>query len=347
MIVPRCASGVHIASRLVAVVLVVVLGTSSPQSGLAQEYERPVANAPQAEDIGGGYEVPAVQRTPPRSLAMHVLDIVLLVAGMAVIAWVVRRGRRRWVITLVTLLSLAYFGFYRQGCVCPIGATQNVAASLADPTSAVPLVVLAFFLLPLIAALLVGRVFCGGVCPLGAIQDVVLLRPIQTPRTFDRWAGAIKYLYLGAAIWFAVKVAAQRDFIICRFDPFVGFFRLNGTAWMLGFGVALLAIGTVVGRPYCRYLCPYGGLLAIVSRFAFWPVKITPDEELDCGLCVDSCPYGAIKDLRAEPSKCLACARCFAHCPRQQLAWGEIELVQLEEMVAEAKASRQVHEGDA
>lgn len=351
MIPSRCASAAHIASRLLAVVLVTLLCIFQPQDGLAQQpYERPVANAPKPEDIGGGYEIPAVQHTPPRSLAMHVVDIVLLVAGMAVVAWVVRRGRRRWVITVVTLASLAYFGFYRQGCICPIGATQNVAASLSDPSLAVPLVVVAFFLLPLVAALLVGRVFCGGVCPLGAIQDVVLLRPLQTPRTFDRWAGLFKYLYLGAAIWFAVQSAEQRDFIICRFDPFVGFFRLNGTAWILGLGVGLLAIGTVVGRPYCRYLCPYGGLLAIISRFAFWPVKITPDEELDCGLCVDSCPFGAIKELRAEPSKCLACARCFAHCPRQQLAWGEIELVQLEEMVATAKADaregREHPEGD-
>lgn len=345
----RCATAAHIASRLLTVVLVTLQLSLSSQDGLAQQttYERPVANAPKAEDIGGGYQIPPVQRTPPRSLAMHVLDIVLLVAGMGVIAWVVRRGRRRWVITVVTLASLAYFGFYRQGCVCPIGATQNVAASLVDPSLSVPLVVVAFFLLPLVAALLVGRVFCGGVCPLGAIQDVVLLRPIQTSRTFDRWAGLFKYLYLAAAIWFAVQVAEDRDFIICRFDPFVGFFRLNGTAWILGLGVLLLAIGTVVGRPYCRYLCPYGGLLAIISRFAFWPVKITPDEELDCGLCVDSCPFGAIKDLRAEPSKCLACARCFAHCPRQQLAWGEIELVQIDEIVTKAKADRQESEGGA
>lgn len=311
---------------------------ASPLAAPAQqEYERPVTTAPQAEDIGGGYEVPTVQRTPPRGLGMQVLDVALLTVGLASIVWVVRRGRRRWVATAVTLTALAYFGFYRQGCVCPVGATQNVAVSLVEPTYAVPLVVLVFFLLPLAAALLFGRVFCGGVCPLGAIQDVVLLRPIQTPRFVDQWGGLLKYVYLGAAIWFAVLPAGQRDFIICRFDPFVGIFRLNGTAWVVGIGVALLAIGTVVGRPYCRFLCPYGGLLAIVSRFAVWPVQITPDEELDCGLCVDSCPFGAIRDLRAEPSKCLACARCFAHCPRQQLAWGKIELVELEVLVASAK----------
>ncbi|MGI9429838.1 MAG: 4Fe-4S binding protein, partial [Bythopirellula sp.] len=224
-------------------------------------------------------------------------------------------------------------------CVCPIGATQNVTASLVDPTLAVPFVVLLFFLLPLIAALLVGRVFCGGVCPLGAIQDIVVLRPVQLPRSVDRWGGLLKYVYLAAALWFAALPAGSRDFIICRFDPFVGFFRLNGSAWILSLGGALLLLGTVVGRPYCRFLCPYGGLLAIVSRFALKPVSITPDEQLDCGLCAESCPFGAIRHLRADRSDCLACARCFADCPRQLAQWGEIELVEIDNLI-EAQSPR-------
>jgi polyferredoxin len=259
--------------------------------------------------------------------------MALLVSGLAATAWIVQRGRRRWMIVAISLMSLAYFGFYRQGCVCPIGATGNVALALSDSSQAVPLVVLLFFLLPLIAALLVGRVFCGAMCPLGAIQDVVLLRPVQLPAAIDRWGGWLKYLYLGLAVWFAVQPIAQRDFIICRFDPFVGFFRLTGSAWMLGLGGFLLLIGTVVGRPYCRFLCPYGGLLGVVSRFAYWPVRITPDEELDCGLCIESCPFGAIRGMRALRSDCLACARCFADCPRQRFVWGDIELIELEAIV--------------
>ncbi|WP_231943649.1 4Fe-4S binding protein [Aeoliella mucimassa] len=328
------------ARQLMAVLVLLALlpyALAQAQDYTHQEYTRQATTAPQVDDIGGDYALPEVQQSLPRSVWLQGLDVILLIAGMGAIAYAVHRGRRRWVITVVTLGSLAYFGFYRQGCVCPIGATQNVAASIVDPELAVPMVVLVFFLLPLLAALLFGRVFCGGVCPLGAIQDVVLLRPMQLPAWIDRWGGLFKYVYLGLAIWFAVLPAEQRDFIICRFDPFVGFFRMTGVAWLMGLGVALLLIGTVIGRPYCRFLCPYGGLLAIVSRFSFWPVSITPDEELDCGLCVDSCPFGAIEDLRAKRSTCLACGRCFAHCPRQQLKWGQIELVDIENLVSEQK----------
>jgi ferredoxin len=320
----------RLASTTALVASLVVAVTYASASFAQEEYSRPVTSAPEPADIGSDYQLPPVQRVAPRAEWLYVLDVVLLGLALVAAGLVAHRWRRRWMAVAITVASLAYFGFYRQGCVCPIGATQNVAASFADSTVVVPAAVLAFFLLPLIAALIAGRVFCSGVCPLGAIQDLVLVRPWQAPRVVDRWGGLVRYIYLAAAVWFAIQLPAARDFIICRFDPFVGFFRLTGAAWMLALGAGLLLVGTVVGRPYCRFLCPYGGLLALVSRFAWKPVRISPDEELDCGLCVEACPFGAIRNMRADRAECLACARCFAHCPRQQFAWGQIELHQIE-----------------
>jgi polyferredoxin len=241
---------------------------------------------------------------------------------LGISAWIVLKWRNRSACLVLAIACLLYFGFYREGCVCPIGAIQNVTVALTDPTYAIPYFVIIFFFLPLLLALVFGRVFCGGVCPLGAIQEVVLLRPIQLPRLLDKILGTIKYVYLVLAIWFATGAALpllpaiERDFIICRFDPFVGFFRLTGSGGVLIFGGSLLVLGLFIGRPYCRFLCPYGALLAIVSRFAWRGVTITPDDELDCGLCTESCPYGAIDKMRAVRFSCLFCARCYAACPR-------------------------------
>jgi NosR/NirI family transcriptional regulator, nitrous oxide reductase regulator len=62
----------------------------------------------------------------------------------------------------------------------------------------IPIVVTATFFLPLVVALFFGRAFCGGVCALGAIQELVLLKPVQVPRRLDRALGLLKYVYLGA-----------------------------------------------------------------------------------------------------------------------------------------------------
>jgi NosR/NirI family nitrous oxide reductase transcriptional regulator len=300
-------------------ITILVLTAGVSQTALAQiEYERPVDVAPTEEDIGEGYVTPPVQWHPPRATWLNITDVGLLLAGLGLSAWLGLARRSRTGIVVLAIACAVYFGFYRKGCVCPIGAIQNVTVALTDANYAVSYVALVFFFAPLVLALLFGRVFCGGVCPFGAIQELVVLRPVQVPRRLDRALGLLKYVYLGLAIWFAMLPAAERDFIICRFDPFVGFFRRTGPAYMLIIGAALLVVGMFIGRPYCRYLCPYGGLLAQLARFSWKGVTITPDKELDCGLCAESCPYGAIEQMRAVRTSCLSCARCYSACPRER-----------------------------
>ncbi|MHC5002173.1 MAG: 4Fe-4S binding protein [Planctomycetota bacterium] len=297
-------------------VAVAIAGACSAAAGQAIPYDRPVDAAPQEEHIGDGYVTPDVQKPLPRDYWLEVLDVVLLAVALGVAVWLVLGRRSRgWTLAL-TVGCLLYFGFYREGCVCPIGSIQNVAVALTDPQYAIPIVVTAVFFLPLLVAVFAGRAFCGGVCPLGAIQELVVLKPVTVPRRLDRALGLLKYVYLGLAVWFATRPVGDRDFVICRYDPFVGIFRRTGFAHMIMIGVGFLALGMFVGRPYCRYLCPYGALLSWCTRLARRGVTITPDKELDCGLCTDACPYGAIEEMRAVRPSCLYCARCYASCPR-------------------------------
>jgi polyferredoxin len=92
-------------------------------------------------------------------------------------------------------------------------------------------------------------------------------------------------------------------------------FRFTGQAWLLMVGGVFLVAGIFIGRPYCRWLCPYGALLSLCSRYAWRSFSITPDRELDCGLCTDACPYGAIEERRAVRTSCFACGRCYRSCP--------------------------------
>jgi ferredoxin len=80
---------------------------------------------------------------------------------------------------------------------------------------------------------------------------------------------------------------------------------------MIIFGALLLLAGVFVNRPYCRYLCPYGVLLNLFSRFSSRHLTITPAECINCRLCEDVCPYDAIlpsndsggKEEPAKPRK--------------------------------------------
>jgi len=288
-------------------------------------------------DFGDTYTLPTPTHPEPPSDWIHTLDILLLAASLGLAAWFVLKRRSRKGVLILSIGALAYFGFYRDGCICPIGSIQNVTLSLVDPHYMVSFGVIAFFFLPLIASLLFGRVFCSGVCPLGAIQDLVVLWPKKVPKKLDRILSWIPYIYLTAAVLFAGlgtylrlfssdSVLSHR-FLICEWDPFVGLFRVSAPFHMLAIGTALLILGMFIGRPYCRWLCPYGGILAILSRFAWKNVRITPDKELDCGLCAEACPYGAIYKLRADRSKCLSCARCYEACPRHlQSTAGLVEI---------------------
>jgi len=251
-------------------------------------------------DFESGHTLPEMTQPSARAGRLAALDVAVLIAALSLAAWFLLRLRSRRLMVALSVFSLAYFGFYRGGCVCPIGAIQNVALGLADAGYVLPLSVVAFFVLPLVFALLFGRVFCGGVCPLGAMQDLLLLRPVKVPAWLGHALRPLPFIYLGLAVLLA---ATNSMFVICTYDPFVSFFRLSGRVEMLVAGGVVLVISMFVMRPYCRFLCPYGALLGLLSRVAWRGVRTTPDECIVCRLCQDACPVGAINgpDVHEEP----------------------------------------------
>ena len=238
-----------------------------------------------------GYTIPTDVFPSPASGMWNFLDTGLLLLALSLAAWLVFYRRSRRGVFLLTCCAVAYFGFVRKGCVCPIGSIQNVSEA-AFTGAALPWVVGAFFALPLIFVLLFGRVFCSCVCPLGAIQDLFTWKTVHVPRWLEVSLGLFAYFYLGLAVLYA---ACGGAYIICQYDPFVPMFRLSGPSYMFLIGGLLLAVGVVVGRPYCRFICPYGVILRLLSPFSRKQVSITPAECIDCRLCEKSCPYNAIR----------------------------------------------------
>ncbi|HVM47178.1 MAG TPA: 4Fe-4S binding protein [Candidatus Acidoferrum sp.] len=264
-------------------------------------------------DFEGGHQLPVTATPAARAAFFQYLDVAVLAGLLAIASWLVYKRRSRKGLIALSILSLLYFGFWKKGCVCAIGSVQNVALALFGGGYAVPATVLAFFFLPLAFALFTGRTFCAGVCPHGALQDLVLLKPVKLPPWLEQGLSVLPYIYLGAGVMFA---ATGSLFLICQYDPFVPIFRLNGRALMVAVGAALLLLGVFVGRPYCRFLCPYGALLKLGATVAKWRVRVTPDHCTQCRLCEASCPFGAMREPESGASTGPALAQ-----DRRRLAW--------------------------
>ena len=242
-------------------------------------------------EFESGYIYPTNQLPLQRAMIWEYLDVAVLIAALSLTTWLALKKRSRQGLIWMSVFSLAYFGFVREGCICSVGSVQNVALALFNGGYTIPLTALLFFIIPLLFALAFGRVFCAGVCPLGAIQELTGFKPVKLPKAVESVMISIPFIYLALAVLFS---ATKSQFIICRYDPFVGIFRLDAPFTMIIFGILLLIAGIFINRPYCRYLCPYGVLLNLFSRFAGKHLTITPAECINCRLCEDACPYDAI-----------------------------------------------------
>jgi len=274
-----------------------------PLVAAAERFPRP--------DFSQGYSAPAAAWPGAAPAWAEWLDMGLLGAALGLAAWLALGRRSRNGLVALSLICLAYFGFWREGCLCPVGSVQVVAEGLATGM-ALPLSAVVFFVLPLLAALLFGRVFCAAVCPLGVLQDLVAVRP---HRLSPGVHAALQVLPVVALALTVLLAATQTAYLACRFDPLVPLLRRSGTVSELLIGIGTLLLGVVLARPYCRFLCPYGLLLRLLSRLSWRHVTITPDTCIRCRLCGESCPFDAIE--AASPERPPEAARVGV----RRLAW--------------------------
>lgn len=247
-----------------------------------------------------GHVQPPTITPPPNAEYLEYIDLLILFAGLALISWVVIKKRSRKAVFWISIFSIIYFGFIRRGCVCPVGSIQNITLALFNPEYSIPISVVGFFVLPLLFTLFYGRTFCAGICPLGAIQDIFAIRPVNLQTWVQKTFGMIPYIYLGLAILYS---ATSTDFVICRYDPFIGIYRFDGTFIMFLIGGIFLLTSVFIARPYCRFFCPYGVLLNLISKLSVKHMTITPASCIQCRLCEDSCPFGSIDKPVPEANK--------------------------------------------
>lgn len=252
-------------------------------------------------DFDNPYNFPQTQLPLHRDFYFEYIDILLLAIFLFTSTYLIFKKRRRMPILVLAFLSLIYFGFIREGCVCPVGSTQNIASALFFPTASVSLSVLIIFTLPLIFSLFFGRVFCSSVCPFGAFQDLIGGFNVKLPPLLNKILSFLPIIVLAIAVVFA---SSAGEFLICRFDPFVPIFRRDGTSSILFFTAVVIITSIFINRAFCRFLCPYGVILSIFSAFSKNKLEITSNC-ISCTICYSICPTSAIskKEVYAPHKK--------------------------------------------
>ncbi len=226
--------------------------------------------------------------------------------------------RYRWLKlrAIITLLSLGLLGFYFGGCPCPVGASVQIFPALLLSTH--PWIIpLSMLVLVTVSALLSGRVFCGMVCPIGALQEL-LWRPREGKIISYRWEKRLAFLPILVFVALVTWALLDRSYVFGRIDPFSALFNHAGHWGQWTALSFLLLISLYFYRPFCRYLCPLAFWLRIVSSLSWWKIKKQDTLCNNCGLCQKKCPASLIDEhYQVDNGRCLRCLECLVVCKKQ------------------------------
>ncbi len=192
---------------------------------------------------------------------------------------------------------------------------------------------LAIFIAILVSAFLFRRAFCGWICPVGLLSDVVAKVgeaagiSLKLPRWLHYPLLSVKYLLLGFFVWIIIvrmDTSSIESFLKAPYNITVDarmlMFFISPSGIVLGVMLGLVAASVVVRHFWCTYCCPYGALLGIVALPSPIHVRRDEDECRHCLRCQEVCParIPVSKKEKVRVPECIGCLECVAACPEDQ-----------------------------
>jgi len=210
-------------------------------------------------------------------------------------------------------------------------ALSSRSFSLAAFYAAVPILIL---------YLLLGRVFCGWVCPLDLIFRLIdkVKRPPQlspSPSRWEGWEGGLaRKGYLAPLGFLILAFFAEVPIFSSHLSPITNFYRTlyAGFFWASGFPgeAVILAVSALIllgfllleffwPRLWCRALCPVGKTYGLFNGVSLLRLKFIERECLNCRGCEEVCYMGVeilsqIDRKKIRDSSCILCGRCVEAC---------------------------------
>lgn len=214
---------------------------------------------------------------------------------------------------------------------CPIGALQNSLTGYKIKLPYYVLGLLIFF------GVILGRIVCGFLCPVGLLQDILNKIPgVKKVRTFvgDRWLRFLKYVVL---ILLVVVLP-----IFVKFTPFFcKYLCPSGTisglllaitnkplfaqmgkifTWKLMVLIALLAGSVIIYRPFCKYLCPLGAWYGLFNKVSVVQMSVDSSKCTHCNRCAQVCEMCVNPAVNPNSMECIRCGKCIDACANEALS---------------------------
>jgi NosR/NirI family transcriptional regulator, nitrous oxide reductase regulator len=232
---------------------------------------------------------------------------LLAIFYLVMAAFINKSSRLRWMALGVTFV---YLGFVDGGflSVSHITNTLNLGPSMI--LGDLPLLMIVSF--TIVTTLIWGRVFCSSLCPFGALQDM-LSRIV--PRRWQKTVPAVihdralylKYTFLALILIMAVVQGGVS--IFQYFEPFGTLFFYSTSLLLWSILLVLLLASAVVKRFYCRYVCPLGAALGVLSLISLKRIRRVSQCSA-CKVCEHACPTGAIRNHEIDFKECVRCDIC-------------------------------------
>lgn len=273
----------------------------------------------------------------------HTLDPFIYPAGallFTILAGVlVRFNTTRWARPLFLMGSLIVLGFINGGCPCPISGFQQLI--LAGLGQAFKIHAILWFLGIVMLTYLFGRVWCGWVCHLGALQEFIYranrFTLLRSTGVQNIMRGTRYVLFIALVI----QLVATKDMLFSRVDPFKVAFNLSSfhpAGWIL---LAILIVTSLfIYRPFCRAACPIGLLLGVIHRLPGASVIGSNEQCVECHGCQRVCQSQAIDEhAGVNNGDCIMCGDCLDCCKKEGLS-------QYRKKCIDASASLPYSDGD-
>jgi len=205
--------------------------------------------------------------------------------------------------------AIGYLGFVKSTLLSVTDIFR--VADLSLPIFKYNLAWYLFAVFTMASTVLWGRLYCGRICAFGALtqlMDPIVPRKmrLEVPVRIEKHANLIKYgLLAGVLVYFF----ATKDVGVYRFvEPFWMFGLFGTTGMWVGLGVLLVAT-VFVRNLYCRFLCPVGAMLGILSNLTVFRIKRWAECNT-CKICEKTCEWGAIRGPEIIRSECVRCDDC-------------------------------------